>query len=119
MSLSAKHLLLAGGAVGITALATWTWSTAGSPDAPVSPVTVATTPTDAPSSTAPVPSPTRTPAERQPVAKGRPKLQGAHIRDEDTLFDWGTLPAGETFKHTFVLHNDGDAALHIQKTRPS
>jgi len=60
----------------------------------------------------PPPAPSR---EQQPV----PRVAGAHVRDLDTTFEWGAIPADVTFKHVFVLHNEGDAALHIVRTRPS
>jgi hypothetical protein len=49
----------------------------------------------------------------------RPLVHGAHVRDADTMFDWQSVPAAETFSHVFVLHNDGDQALHIVRAHPS
>jgi hypothetical protein len=60
----------------------------------------------------PAPTPNREPQQV-------PRVKGAHVRDLDTTFEWGAIPAETTFKHVFVLHNEGDAALHIVRTRPS
>src|SRR5262249_22814339 len=49
----------------------------------------------------------------------RPRVKGAHIRDSDTWFDWGAIQNGATYQHAFVLHNDGDTPLHINRVRPS
>ena len=47
----------------------------------------------------------------------RPK--GPQVRHTDRRFDWGEVPANQSFGHVFTLHNVGDAVLHIQKLRPS
>ncbi|MEI6129025.1 MAG: hypothetical protein WCR59_03060 [Planctomycetota bacterium] len=52
-------------------------------------------------------------------ASVRPVVRGAHIRDEDTVFNWGAISAGKNYQHTFVLHNIGDEVLHILKTKPN
>jgi hypothetical protein len=48
-----------------------------------------------------------------------PAVQGPRVRFTDRRFDWGEVPANQSFGHVFTLHNDGDAVLHIQKLRPS
>lgn len=52
-------------------------------------------------------------------ASVRPVVRGAHIRDEDTVFNWGAISAGKNYQHTFILHNIGDEVLHILKTKPN
>jgi len=48
-----------------------------------------------------------------------PAKLGPRVRFTDRRFDWGEVPANQSFGHVFTLHNDGDAVLHIQKLRPS
>ena len=49
----------------------------------------------------------------------RPARVGPRLRNSDMMWNWGTSYAGEDIEHTFVLHNDGDAVLHITKARPN
>lgn len=48
-----------------------------------------------------------------------PDFRRPRVRHTDRRFDWGEVPANQSFGHVFTLHNDGDAVLHIQKLRPS
>ena len=39
-------------------------------------------------------------------------------RVDDTRADLGTIFEADTYEHTFVVHNDGDAVLEILKVKP-
>jgi hypothetical protein len=101
VALAAAGLLVAGTALAVLC----------APGCPAAPPVAA--PLPAPAAVADEPPPPS--RELQPVHS----VAGAHVRDLDTTFDWGAIPAEATFKHVFVLHNEGDAALHIVRTRPS
>lgn len=68
-----------------------------------------------PAAPAPAPAATPDPTRTQVHSKQR----GPFLRFEDTLWDWGVVPAGEELRHLFVLHNDGDEPVLIKKARPT
>lgn len=45
--------------------------------------------------------------------------RGPWLRATDLLWQWGTAPAGQDLRHTFLLHNDGDESVRIRKARPT
>ena len=106
VALAAAGLLVAGAALIVLC------APAGHPAAPPE---AAPVPAHAPAPAAVADEPPSPSRERQQT----PRVAGAHVADLDTTFDWGAIPAEVTFKHVFVLHNEGDAALHIVRTRPS
>ena len=44
---------------------------------------------------------------------------GPRLRNQDTLWDWGTVVAGKDLEHTFDIHNDGDSELRIIRLKPT
>ncbi|MFN0060223.1 MAG: DUF1573 domain-containing protein [Planctomycetota bacterium] len=48
-----------------------------------------------------------------PAAGEQPK-----IRIDKVEYDWGKILQGETVRHTFKVHNDGNAPLRIQQVKP-
>ncbi len=67
------------------------------------------------------------PAAREPACEPahgaretalRPELaHGPQLRVEQTLQDWGSVEVGQPVRCTWRLHNDGDAAVRLAKTR--
>ena len=44
---------------------------------------------------------------------------GAQARIENPVFDFGRVAAGEVFRHTFTLVNEGDRTLHLTQVKSS
>lgn len=61
------------------------------------------------------------PPAQQPVPTTDERIatKGPRIRVGDTRLDFGVVAVGQELQQTFVLHNDGDADLEIQKAKAS
>ena len=63
--------------------------------------------------------PHESPAPKEQETQPRQRSIGPSLRVGDSAFDFGVVPVGCELKQTFVLHNDGDLPLEIQKAKPS
>lgn len=67
-----------------------------------------------------VPVPAHLASDRRPADEGQPVASvGPRLRRSRLHHDWGEVATNEPVGHVFVLHNEGDAVLHILKLRPS
>ncbi len=102
--------------------AAWLWY-APEPDAPLhAAVQPASREVGGPASSAAVhaPVPPEFASDRILAEAGQPKASlGPRLRRSGLHHDWGEVATNEPVGHVFVLHNDGDAVLHILKLRPS